>query len=112
MVIACKSCKKVFRRPPIAEWEDADEYCPHCDAHILVEPELAKGAESGRRMAAWHSRSPCPCLCQWTMAATLAVPQGVMVEVEGEGDQVRLGAARWRVGLRSRCCRAHSLIRE
>ena len=71
MVIACKSCKKVFRRPPIAEWEDADEYCPHCDAHILVEPELAKGAESGRRMAAWHSRSPCPCLCQWTMAATL-----------------------------------------
>jgi hypothetical protein len=56
MVIACKACRKVFRRPPIDEWEDSDEYCPHCDAHLLVEP------------------------------VTPQVPRGLVVQVEGDGQ--------------------------
>jgi hypothetical protein len=38
--MGCKNCKAVFRRPPIDEFEDADEYCPRCDAHLVVEAEL------------------------------------------------------------------------
>ncbi|OQO15274.1 hypothetical protein B0A48_00657 [Cryoendolithus antarcticus] len=36
MVFACKKCKKCFRKQ-VAEMEDADEYCPHCDNHFVVE---------------------------------------------------------------------------
>jgi hypothetical protein len=79
MVIACKKCKKVFRRPPVelslfvwwwfafgfvtlmknnSQWEDSDEYCPHCDAHLLVEPKLPE------------------------------VPKGIMVQVDGADGQL------------------------
>jgi uncharacterized CHY-type Zn-finger protein len=30
MVFACKKCKKCFRKD-MNEFEDSDEYCPHCD---------------------------------------------------------------------------------
>ena len=42
MVFACKKCKKVFRKN-IEEFEEADEYCPHCDNHFVIE---AKTKES------------------------------------------------------------------
>ena len=35
-VFACKKCKKVFRKD-VTEFEDADEYCPHCDNHYIIE---------------------------------------------------------------------------
>ena len=35
-VFACKKCKKVFRKD-VAEFEEADEYCPHCDNHFIIE---------------------------------------------------------------------------
>ncbi|KAJ5851485.1 uncharacterized protein N7529_010870 [Penicillium soppii] len=41
MIFACKKCKKCFRKDA-AEFEDSDEYCPHCDNHFVidaVEPE-------------------------------------------------------------------------
>eukprot|EP01132_Coremiostelium_polycephalum_P007842 gene7842-9656_t len=31
MVFACKKCKKVFRKN-LTDFEETDEYCPHCDA--------------------------------------------------------------------------------
>jgi len=47
MVFVCKKCKKVFRRN-MREWdEDADEYCPGCDNHFVVE---AKTPESNRTL--------------------------------------------------------------
>ena len=36
IVLACKKCKKCFRKDP-EEFEDADEYCPHCDNHYVLE---------------------------------------------------------------------------
>ena len=35
-VFACKKCKKTFRKD-VSEYEDADEYCPHCDNHYVIE---------------------------------------------------------------------------
>ena len=35
-VFLCKKCKKAFRKD-VAEFEEADEYCPHCDNHYIIE---------------------------------------------------------------------------
>ena len=35
-VFACKKCKKAFRKA-VEEFEEADEYCPHCDNHFIIE---------------------------------------------------------------------------
>ena len=37
MVFACKKCKKVFRKDINEEYQEADEYCPHCDNHYVIE---------------------------------------------------------------------------
>ncbi|KAI4259338.1 MAG: hypothetical protein L6R42_004611 [Xanthoria sp. 1 TBL-2021] len=36
MTFACKKCKKCFRKD-VANFEDCDEYCPHCDNHYILE---------------------------------------------------------------------------
>ena len=36
LVFLCKKCKKAFRKE-VNEFEEADEYCPHCDNHYMVE---------------------------------------------------------------------------
>ncbi|KAJ9214002.1 hypothetical protein DTO166G4_4447 [Paecilomyces variotii] len=36
MTFACKKCKKCFRKDT-SEFEDSDEYCPHCDNHFVIE---------------------------------------------------------------------------
>lgn len=41
MVFACKKCKKVFRKD-MSEYEDSDEYCPHCDNHYVLEAKEPK----------------------------------------------------------------------
>ncbi|KAG0150532.1 hypothetical protein CROQUDRAFT_668440 [Cronartium quercuum f. sp. fusiforme G11] len=41
LVMACKACKKVFRKA-IDEFEDADEYCPHCDNHYVIEAKTPR----------------------------------------------------------------------
>ena len=46
MVFACKKCKKVFRKN-IEEFEEADEHCPHCDNHYVIE---AKTPESSGKL--------------------------------------------------------------
>ncbi|KAF1928451.1 uncharacterized protein M421DRAFT_420993 [Didymella exigua CBS 183.55] len=35
MVFICKKCKKAFRKDA-REFEDSDEYCPHCDNHFVL----------------------------------------------------------------------------
>ena len=35
-VFVCKKCKKTFRKD-VSEFEEADEYCPHCDNHFIIE---------------------------------------------------------------------------
>ena len=35
-VFACKKCKKVFRKD-VGEFEEADENCPRCDNHFIIE---------------------------------------------------------------------------
>ncbi|KAH8549402.1 CHY zinc finger-domain-containing protein [Umbelopsis sp. PMI_123] len=47
MVFACKKCKKPFRKD-LSDYEDEDEYCPHCDNHYVleaIEPEASLGVE-------------------------------------------------------------------
>ena len=45
-VMVCKKCKKTFRKD-VSEFEDADEYCPHCDNHYILE---AKTPESSGKL--------------------------------------------------------------
>ncbi|KAF4121263.1 Zinc Finger Protein [Geosmithia morbida] len=41
LVFACKKCKKCFRKDA-REFEDSDEYCPHCDNHFIIEAKTPK----------------------------------------------------------------------
>ncbi|KAK3071731.1 hypothetical protein LTS18_014796 [Coniosporium uncinatum] len=41
MVFACKKCKKCFRKDA-AEFDESDEYCPHCDNHFVIEAMTPK----------------------------------------------------------------------
>ncbi|KAI0127482.1 zinc finger protein [Xylariales sp. AK1849] len=43
MTFACKKCKKCFRKDA-QEFEEADEYCPHCDNHFVLEAVIPKPA--------------------------------------------------------------------
>ncbi|KAI1203201.1 hypothetical protein F5X97DRAFT_318796 [Nemania serpens] len=43
MTFACKKCKKCFRKDAEA-FEEADEYCPHCDNHFVIDAVIAKPA--------------------------------------------------------------------
>lgn len=36
MVFACKKCKKAFRKD-VQEFDESDEYCPHCDNHFVLD---------------------------------------------------------------------------
>ena len=36
LVFLCKKCKRAFRKD-VSEFEEADEYCPHCDNHFIIE---------------------------------------------------------------------------
>ena len=55
-VFACKKCKKVFRKA-VEEFEEAGEYCPHCDNHFIIEaktPETEGHLQIGFEMQAGH----------------------------------------------------------
>lgn len=41
MVFACKKCKKCFRKD-VKEFEEADEFCPHCDNHFVLDAVTPK----------------------------------------------------------------------
>jgi acetyl-CoA carboxylase beta subunit len=43
MVFACKKCKKCFRKDA-QEFEESDEYCPHCDNHFVIDAKTPKAA--------------------------------------------------------------------
>jgi len=43
MTFACKKCKKCFRKDA-PEMEDADEYCPNCDNHFVLEAVTPQAA--------------------------------------------------------------------
>jgi len=48
ITLACKKCKKAFRKDA-REFEESDEYCPHCDNHYVLEalePKAALKVES------------------------------------------------------------------
>ncbi|KAF2075609.1 hypothetical protein CYY_003077 [Polysphondylium violaceum] len=36
IVFACKKCKKCFRKY-MSQFEESDEYCPHCDNHYYLD---------------------------------------------------------------------------
>ncbi|ADV25648.1 zinc finger protein [Cryptococcus gattii Ru294] len=47
MAFLCKKCKKAFRKD-MTEYEEADEYCPHCDNQYVIEakePQAMIGVE-------------------------------------------------------------------
>jgi len=41
MTFVCKKCKKAFRKDA-QEFEESDEYCPHCDNHFVLEAMTPK----------------------------------------------------------------------
>ncbi|KAH7354223.1 CHY zinc finger-domain-containing protein [Plectosphaerella cucumerina] len=43
MTFICKKCRKAFRKDA-QEFEEADEFCPHCDNHFVIE---AKTPQAG-----------------------------------------------------------------
>jgi len=44
--MACKKCKKVFRKDTSQALEEADEYCPHCDNRYVLEAKPGNAASS------------------------------------------------------------------
>ncbi|KAJ2845110.1 hypothetical protein IWW36_004922 [Coemansia brasiliensis] len=49
MVFLCKKCKKAFRKD-MNDYEEEDEFCPHCDNHYVIEaktPAPVLGVEGG-----------------------------------------------------------------
>jgi len=44
--MACKKCKKVFRKDTSHALEEADEYCPHCDNRYVLEAKPGKASSS------------------------------------------------------------------
>ncbi|KAF1969632.1 hypothetical protein BU23DRAFT_557461 [Bimuria novae-zelandiae CBS 107.79] len=55
MVFVCKKCKKAFRKDT-REFEESDEYCPHCDNHFVLDAltpkaELRVEGEDARKDA-------------------------------------------------------------
>lgn len=49
MTFACKKCKKCFRKTVNEDFDDSDEYCPHCDNHFVIDaktPEARLHVES------------------------------------------------------------------
>ncbi|SPO04530.1 related to HOT13 - Zinc-binding mitochondrial intermembrane space protein [Cephalotrichum gorgonifer] len=48
ITFACKKCKKAFRKDA-QEFDESDEYCPHCDNHFVIDavtPQAALSFES------------------------------------------------------------------
>jgi acetyl-CoA carboxylase beta subunit len=43
MTFACKKCKKAFRKDA-QEFDESDEYCPHCDNHFVLDAKTPKAA--------------------------------------------------------------------
>ncbi|KAJ6256647.1 hypothetical protein Dda_8512 [Drechslerella dactyloides] len=41
LTLVCKKCKKAFRKDS-REFEEADEYCPHCDNHYVLAAKVPK----------------------------------------------------------------------
>lgn len=41
MIFACKKCKKCFRKDT-TDWDDSDEFCPHCDNHFVIDAKEPK----------------------------------------------------------------------
>jgi len=39
----CKKCKKAFRKD-MSEYDESDEYCPHCDNHYVLEAKTPVAA--------------------------------------------------------------------
>ncbi|KAL4255931.1 hypothetical protein AB1N83_012425 [Pleurotus pulmonarius] len=47
MAFMCKKCKKAFRKD-MSNYEESDEFCPHCDNHYVIEaktPQAVLGVE-------------------------------------------------------------------
>jgi acetyl-CoA carboxylase beta subunit len=42
-IFACKKCKKCFRKDA-TEFDESDEYCPHCDNHFVIDAVTPKAA--------------------------------------------------------------------
>ena len=62
MTFACKKCKKCFRKDA-REFEEADEFCPNCDNHFVLDavtpkPRLEVEGEDAR-VDARSARFPC-----------------------------------------------------
>jgi len=41
MTFICKKCKKAFRKD-LTEFDESDEYCPHCDNHFVLDAVTPK----------------------------------------------------------------------
>ena len=57
MVFMCKKCKKAFRKS-MAEYDESDEYCPHCDNHY-VSARLSYRGQSRIVVVSWTAGHRC-----------------------------------------------------
>lgn len=42
LAFLCKKCRRAFRKD-MAQYEQADEFCPHCDNHYVRDIHLRTG---------------------------------------------------------------------
>ncbi|CAO1624149.1 unnamed protein product [Sympodiomycopsis kandeliae] len=47
MTFVCKKCRRAFRKD-LSRFEDADEYCPHCDNCYVIQADVQTTGESGK----------------------------------------------------------------
>lgn len=60
MSFACKKCRKTFRKA-VGDFDEADEFCPHCDNHYMIEAKtpvmgLAVEGDDPRLMRDWREK--------------------------------------------------------
>lgn len=73
MIFACKKCKKCFRKDT-TDWDDSDEFCPHCDNHFVIDAKEPKAmlqveGEDVRVDARYVALLVFVCLYSWPLGA-------------------------------------------
>ena len=66
MTFACKKCKKCFRKET-QDWDESDEYCPHCDNHFVIdakEPKAMLQVEGEDVRVDARYVAVCLCVCE------------------------------------------------
>ncbi|KAH6563311.1 hypothetical protein BASA61_009891 [Batrachochytrium salamandrivorans] len=55
MIFACKKCRKTFRKD-LSEFDDTDEYCPHCDNKYIIDAKTPQMGDDPRMILDYRNK--------------------------------------------------------